>query len=416
MMPLKKPIVFETAFATYTATEKLGEGGAGSVYLATDDDGSVFALKLLDRAKATRARLKRFKNEYMFGYNNQHPNILTVIDYGAFKNEDGSTSPFYVMPTYTSSLRALIARPLTVVQVLPVYAQVLDGVEAAHLKGVVHRDLKPENILVDANDRPVIADFGIAHFEEDELHTAVNTKANERLANFLYAAPEQRRPGSGVDKRADIYALGLMLNELFTGEVPIGTAFRLVASTDAQYAYIDEVVDGMLRQNPDERPNSIQEVKSLLSLRYEEFTTKQRLSYITGAVVLLTEIDDRLVLEPVRLIGADYKSGRLILKLSQPVNEMWETSFNNMGHFTALMGAEPKDFRFRDDTATVQVDDNSAQQVVDYFKGWFPLATQKYHSVLHELKLREQREQQARLLQERQELERRERVLRSIKI
>lgn len=415
-MPLKKPIVFETAFATYTATEKLGEGGAGSVYSATDDDRVPFAIKLLDRAKATKSRLKRFKNEYMFGYNNQHPNILTIVDYGAFKNVDGSTSPFYVMPTYPSSLRALITRPLSAAQVLPVYAQVLDGVEAAHLKGVVHRDLKPENILVDASDRPVIADFGIAHFEEDELHTAVNTKASERLANFLYAAPEQRRPGGGVDKRADIYALGLMLNELFTGEVPNGTAFKLVASADAQYAYIDEVVYAMLKQDPNERLSSIQEVKTLLSLRCEEFTTRQRLSQVTGAIVPQAEIDDRLVLDPIKLVGVDYQSGKLILKLSQPVNETWESAFNNMGQFTALMGAEPKNFRFRNDTATVQIDDNFAQQVVDYFKGWIPLATQKYETILRGIKQKEQREQQARLLQERQELERRERVLRSIKI
>jgi eukaryotic-like serine/threonine-protein kinase len=74
---------------------------------------------------------------------------------------------------------------------------------------VFHRDLKPENILYDRNaDRLVVADFGIAHFEEDQLLTAVETKDRERLANFKYAAPEQGIRGRPVDHRADIFAFG----------------------------------------------------------------------------------------------------------------------------------------------------------------------------------------------------------------
>lgn len=75
-----------------------------------------------------------------------------------------------------------------------------------------HRDLKPENILHDPiENRLVVSDFGIAHFTAELMHTLVETKLAERLANFHYAAPEQRRPGGLVDHRADIYALGLIL-------------------------------------------------------------------------------------------------------------------------------------------------------------------------------------------------------------
>jgi serine/threonine protein kinase len=105
---------------------------------------------------------------------------------------------------------------------MAIFSQILDGVEAAHLQNVIHRDLKPENILCDQNFATIaIADFGTARFTEDILATAIETGPSQRLANFQYAAPEQRTVGGDVQATADIYALGLMLNELFTGSVPI---------------------------------------------------------------------------------------------------------------------------------------------------------------------------------------------------
>ena len=92
--------------------------------------------------------------------------------------------------------------------VLPLFSDVLDGVEAAHFLKVIHRDLKPENLLVTMpSRRVVVADFGVAHFEEEDLYTAVETREAERLANFLYSAPEQRARGRDVDCRADVFAL-----------------------------------------------------------------------------------------------------------------------------------------------------------------------------------------------------------------
>jgi serine/threonine protein kinase len=80
------------------------------------------------------------------------------------------------------------------------FSQLLDGVEAAHLQQVVHRDLKPENVLHDTkSDQLTVADFGIAQFEEEELYTLIETTPNRRLANFQYAAPEQRNRGAAVD-------------------------------------------------------------------------------------------------------------------------------------------------------------------------------------------------------------------------
>jgi serine/threonine protein kinase len=147
---------------------------------------------------------------------------------------------------------------------LALFNQILDGLEAAHEQGVWHRDLKPENLLYDPDSRRVvIADFGIAHFAEHLLQTTIQTGPQERLANFQYAAPEQRTR-SKVDHRADIYALGLILNEMFTGQLLQGTGCKTVGSVAPLYANIDAVVDRMVRQSPAERPQSISAVRQLL--------------------------------------------------------------------------------------------------------------------------------------------------------
>ena len=183
-MSPKTPKVFETTFTTFAATDILGEGGSGRVYKAIDEAGTVFAVKVLDPSKTNKEKLKQFKNELLFGQRNQHRNIITVVDHGTLKDTN-RTSPFYVMPYYHTSLRSLLTARLDRNQVPRYFAQLLDGVEAAHLQGVVHRDLKPENVLYDRQTETlVVADFGVAHFQEEELYTVVETAPNTRLANF----------------------------------------------------------------------------------------------------------------------------------------------------------------------------------------------------------------------------------------
>jgi serine/threonine protein kinase len=143
-------------------------------------------------------------------------------------------------------------------RVLPLFSQILNGVEAAHLQGITHRDLKPENILYGTQqDVLVVADFGIAEFTQEDLYNAVETHTGERIASFMYAAPEQKERGKTVDRRADIYALGLMLNEFFTGQVLQGTAFTTIKARAPQYEYLDEIVDRMVRQLPSDRSQQL---------------------------------------------------------------------------------------------------------------------------------------------------------------
>ena len=189
------PKQIETAFGLYEVTEVLGEGGAGKVYLGIGPDGTEVAIKVLSADRVSADKRRRFKNEIFFLSRNRHPNIVTVLDHGVIREETGS-QPFYVMPRYASSLRAVMKEGIPSNQVLPIFSQILDGVEAAHLQNVVHRDLKPENVLFDPNGSKVaISDFGAARFTEDLMLTIVETAPHQRLANFQYAAPEQRVAG-----------------------------------------------------------------------------------------------------------------------------------------------------------------------------------------------------------------------------
>lgn len=311
-MHLSKPVIFETPFTQYTGIDIVGEGGAGRVYQVIDDAENMYAIKLLDPAKAKGEKLKRFQNEVKFCSRQQHQNIIMVIDSGNVVN-DKKGSPFCVMPLYKGSLRNLLKTGISGEKALYYFAQLLDGVEAAHLQKVIHRDLKPENILYDeAKDRLVIADFGIARFEEEELYTIVETSPNTRLANFQYAAPEQRNRGVNVDHRADIYALGLILNELFTGMIPYGTEYKTISSVAPDHSYLDEIVAAMLRQSVEERPDSIDRIKQQLIGRKQEFITRQRISELKQTVVPITDLDDPLIIDPPQLIEVDYQLGSLI--------------------------------------------------------------------------------------------------------
>jgi len=258
---LKKGTVLKTVFETYTVQQQRGAGGAGVVYEVLDSEGSAFAIKVLDPTKTSSIRLRRFKNEIDFCTRNTHQNVIRVLGTGVAATGE----IFYVMPLFSCTLRDVMSKGIKPTAVLLIFSQILNGVEDAHLHGVWHRDLKPENILCSASaDTLVVADFGIAHFEEEELLTAVETKPGERLANFLYAAPEQKTRGKSADSRADIYALGLMLHEMYIGDVPLGTGHRRVADVAPTFAYLDALIDLMRRQSPDERPATIANVKALI--------------------------------------------------------------------------------------------------------------------------------------------------------
>ena len=234
--------------------------------------------------------IKRFKNEHQFCDQNRHDNIIRVTDHGLTENGE----PFFVMPMYDGSIRDLIGL-LDEDESYLLTKKLLDGIDAAHSFDAIHRDIKPENILFrNRLDKIVIADFGIAQFGEDDLFTAVETKDGTRLANFQYAAPEQRIRGGNITKSTDIYSLGLLIVEIFTGEIPFGKNHRTISSVTEKYAYLDKVVDKMLQQSSVDRYQNIEEIKSDISARGNEYIASLKISELKGIAIPTHEVDDEI--------------------------------------------------------------------------------------------------------------------------
>ena len=416
MSKLKKVMVLESALDAYTLSEVIGEGGAGRVYGGRSSDGTEVAVKVLVSADASAAKRRRFKNETAFLLRNRHPHIVTVTDHG-LATIDNVHGPFYVMARFQCSLRSRLESGVAAADVLPLYAMMLDGVEAAHLQGVTHRDLKPENFLCNSNPVSVaVCDFGIAAFTDDLLITAVETRAADRLANFVYAAPEQRKRGGLCDERADIYALGLMLNEMFTGDIPQGTEYVTIGALNEEYGFLDSIVAAMIRQSPDDRPSSIREVKDLVARYQAEHFATQRISDIDGTVVPTGAVDDPLAFEPPVVVGFDWDGSRLVLELDREVNSGWVEALRSIGNYSSLMGKGPDQWRFTSNTAFIDARESQIQQLIDHFKAWLPTATRDYHSRLQRDVEEVERRRLAELRAARELEEKRLRVLKSVRL
>jgi len=414
--PAKK-YLFESAFDTYTEVGIIGHGGSGTVLHVKNEYGSSYALKYLSPQNVTTQKLKRFKNELSFCEKNTHPNILTIIDSGfiAFKR---TKCPFYVMPLFKGTLRDLMKEKIPVDKILPLFSVVLNGVEAAHKQKIWHRDLKPENILHDtANDQLVVADFGIAHFEEDFLHTMIDTEPHERLANFQYAAPEQRQRGASVDHKADIYALGLILNEMFTKNVPIGTNYKKIGDVTADYKYLDSLVELMLSNSPERRPDNISAIKKELIAKGNQFIIEQKLSNLKKTVIPRSEIDDPLVISPPQVKEVDYNDRVLILKLDQIVNNLWVGQFHNPRQsYSCPMGLGPDNFHIQGNIASVRVEPDMSQKAVDQFKIYADWANHSYkREVQRDMEVKEKQEKEQLRIKIKKEEERQD-ILKNIKI
>jgi serine/threonine protein kinase len=411
----KTPKVFETAFDTYTVVRQVGSGGSGVVFLVTATDGQQHALKVLDRSKTPRQKVKRFQNEIQFCQRQASERIVRVSDYG--QAPDGSI--FYVMPYYGSTLRDLIKNKLPMGERLSLFVQVLDSVEAAHLLGVCHRDIKPENLLYEsATSRVVLADFGIARFTEDELLTIVETGPNERLANFAYAAPKQRIAGKAVDQPADIYALGLILNEMFTGEIPQGAGFRKIKDAAPDFAYLDELVDLMMQQQPEHRIQSVAKIKQDLIGRGNNFVNLQRLDTLKKKVVPESEISDPILADPIRIVEKldwNVSESTLTLRLNQSINTKWEQCFRFRATSYSTNFSHTN-IRFSRDRVFIQVDEHFLPQGITYLQQYIPTANEEYATQV----TKEHREEIARrdgeLKRQVREQEARVRILQKVQI
>ena len=380
---LKKGTKIKTISNEYIIRNQIGQGGNGTVFLACDDSGKEYGVKAIDRTRTSKEKLKRFHNEIAFCSNNSHENIVPIIDRGTYYN-DSKDLVFYIMPFYPSTLRDLMKSGIPHERVLPLFLDIASGLCFAHQKGVWHRDIKPENILIDADGHAIIADFGIAHFCEDEMATLVETNKHDRMANFQYAAPEQRIRGQMVDGRADVYSIGLILNEMFTGTIIYGVNYQTIASVNKDYGYLDEVVSKLICQYPEERLYPVDKIAiEILALQKKAENTKALLKLASEQPV--EDLEEEII-QPPRIIDISYEDGYLKLKLQglPPRHDIW-FSFLTDGKYSYSSIADYAPYRLHfieEDTIAMPVRAERAdvlKQLVGMINSWFHPATRQYN-------------------------------------
>jgi serine/threonine protein kinase len=198
----------------YRIEARLGQGGMGMVFRAAGDDGRVVALKVLrDELVADEAFRRRLAREARAAAEVRHPNLVPVLDVG---EADGRV---YLAVGYVEG-RSLAERlagdgPLGVPELVRLAAEVGDGLEALHGRGIVHRDVKPANILLATDGTAVLGDFGLA---KNRAWTVL-TRPGQVLGTLAYLAPERIR-GEPAAPLSDLYALGCVLYECLAGAPP----------------------------------------------------------------------------------------------------------------------------------------------------------------------------------------------------
>jgi serine/threonine-protein kinase len=207
----------------YRIVRLLGEGGMGSVYEARHElIGRRVAIKFLHPALTLHSEmLMRFRREAQAAGKLESENIAAVTDFG--ESEDGA--PYIVMEFLAGEdLSRLLQRsgPLPVSRVVDLLLQACRGLAAAHDQGIVHRDLKPENLFVvrhgDGSDLIKVLDFGIAKLQLPDA--ASSTRTGATMGTPYYMPREQARGQKDLDARADVYALGVIMYELLSGQKP----------------------------------------------------------------------------------------------------------------------------------------------------------------------------------------------------
>lgn len=241
----------------YQIESLLGRGGMGAVYKGFQEKlGRPVAIKLLPAELTADAQfVTRFEREARTLAKLHHPGIVSIHDFG--QTPDGHL--YFVMEYVegTDLRHILQSSGLQPGQALEIIAQICEALNAAHQQGVIHRDIKPANILLTTAGCVKLADFGLARPEQEE-HEAL-TLSNAILGTPDYMAPEQKEGRS--DSRADIYALGVMLYEMLTGQLPRG-AWPPPSRKVSVDVRIDEVVIKALQQEPDLRYQQASEMKT----------------------------------------------------------------------------------------------------------------------------------------------------------
>jgi serine/threonine-protein kinase len=281
------PMIGTVLHDRYRILARLGEGGMGEVYTAEHIHiNERFAVKLLrQEIVSNKEAVARFKQEAYSASSIKHPNIIRISDFGYL--DDGRI--YLCMELLDGEpLNEMIEEALDPARILDILIKTGHGLAAAHADGIVHRDMKPENVFVTHGrqgvDIPKILDFGIAKVSGNDGQNNL-TRTGTIFGTPFYMAPEQAL-GQGVDHRADIYAMGVILYECFAGSVPFqGESFMGIltkhitaepepvaqrASAAGRFVppQVSDIITRAMKKEPEERFSSMDEmVEAMVAAR-----------------------------------------------------------------------------------------------------------------------------------------------------
>ena len=272
------PLSPATRLGPYEIISSIGAGGMGEVYRARDTRlGRDVAIKVLPEACAHDAeRMARFEREAQVLASLNHPNIAAI--YGLEESSDLRALVMEMVEGATLAER-IAGRAMPLEEALPIAKQIAEGMEYAHERGIVHRDLKPSNVKLTEDGKVKVLDFGLAKALEapappgnlsiSPTLTIEGTRTGVILGTAAYMAPEQAR-GALVDKRADIFAFGVVLYEMLTGKQPftgatvsdtLASVLKEEPSLHAVPSRMRMIVERCLRKDPRMRWRDIGDVR-----------------------------------------------------------------------------------------------------------------------------------------------------------
>ncbi len=265
----------------FRINSRIARGGMGAVYLARKvDSGDLFAVKVLHRDIVLDPRMReRFLNEAQAAKRIDHPAVVKTCEVG-----ETASGEIFIAMEYVDGppLRRLLRKgPLDSGRAIILSAAIAQGLAAAHASGVIHRDLKPENVLIPrslkANSVVKIVDFGIAHI----IDAPRITTTRHVIGTPQYISPEQAM-GEPVDRRTDIYSLGVMMYEMLTGTLPFWDKdpdkllrkhiksrpipIHKLSVPLAIDPALEEVVMACLEKSPNARPTTMENIVSRLGV------------------------------------------------------------------------------------------------------------------------------------------------------
>lgn len=285
-----------TTLGPYRIDRELGSGGMGRVYAATGADGAAVALKVIHPhlvADADADALARFRREAAVGLRVRHPNVVATLAAGESDGQHWLALEYVEGQTLHSLEEELGTVPEELCR--HVAHEIAAGLAAIHAAGIVHRDLKPENVLITRENVVKVMDLGVARGAEDDSRL---TQTGAFVGSLQYAAPEQfTGGGSGLDGRADLHALGVLLYELSTGANPyqdtdwrvvlqrvLKEAPRRLGSVNPQVSpFFEELVHTLLAKDREQRFASAAELASVLQAGEDSPWWSSKAQAIRGA-------------------------------------------------------------------------------------------------------------------------------------